>query len=147
MGNKYGKTTLDQARDELMSHVMRCSVLQARMEDRMEWLEDTLAYMGERYPSLNEMELAKLGMIGRQFVQPAIPHGSGNTAHNRPEPTVVTTTGEELTESEAMAGPIEVVRGGVAARLSRAWVGTRRGWRHGSPPPSRVRAPRSGPAR
>ena len=108
MGNKHRKTTLDHARDELMSHVVRCNVLQARMDDRLEWLDDTMAYMGERYPALNEIELAKLEMIGRQFVQPVIPHGKGNTAHNRPEPTVVTTAGEELTESEAMAGPVEV---------------------------------------
>ena len=108
MGRKHNKTTLDHARDELMSHVVRCNVLQARMEDRLEWLDETMDYMAERYPSLNEMALAQLEMIGRQFVQPAIPHGKGNTARNRPEPTVVTTTGEELTESEAMAGPVEV---------------------------------------
>jgi hypothetical protein len=102
---------LDQARDELMSHVMRCNVLQSHMDDRMEWLDETLKYMGERYPSLNEIELAKLGMIGRQFVQPAIPHGTGNTAHNRPEPTLVTTTDEEITESEGLAGPVEVEAG------------------------------------
>jgi hypothetical protein len=91
-----------------MSHVVRCHVLEARMDDRMAWLEDTMEYMAERYPTLNEMELVKLEMIGRQFVQPAIPHGRGNTARNRPEPTVVTTTGEEITEAEAMADGVEV---------------------------------------
>jgi hypothetical protein len=107
----HHKTTLDHARDELMSHVVRCRVLQARMADRLEWLGDTMNYMAERYPSLNELELTRLELIGRQFVKPAIPHGNGNTAHNRPEPTVVTTSGEELPEAEAMAGPVEVVEG------------------------------------
>lgn len=111
MGNNHRKTTLDHARDELMSHVVRCNVLQSRMDDRLEWLDDTMDYMGERYPSLNELELAKLEMIGRQFVQPAIPHGKGNTARNRPEPTVLTTSGEEITEREAMAGPVELEEG------------------------------------
>jgi len=111
LGRKNRETTLDRARDELMSHVVRCNVLEARMGDRLSWLEDTMEYMGERYPSLNRMEFAKLEMIGRQFVQPAIPHGKGNTAHNRPEPTVVTTEGEELPENEvaAIAADVEEV--------------------------------------
>jgi hypothetical protein len=108
---KHRKTTLDRARDELMSHVVRCDVLQVRTDDRLSWLEDTMEYMGERYPSLNRMEFAKLEMIGRQFVQPAIPHGKGNTARNRPEPTVVTTDGEEIPEHEAVAMSADVEAG------------------------------------
>lgn len=92
---------LDRARDELMGHVVRCQVLQARMSDRHTWMDETLDYMRERYPTLNELERAKLDMMGRQFIEPAIPHGSGNTAHNRPEPTVMTTEGEEIAEAEA----------------------------------------------
>lgn len=111
LGKRHQKTTLDRARDELMSHVVRCDVLQARMDDRLSWLDDTMEYMAERYPSLNRMEFAKLEMIGKQFVQPAIPHGKGNTAHNRPEPTVVTTEGEEIPERQAAATSVEVEEG------------------------------------
>lgn len=98
---------LDRARDELMGHVVRCNVLHSRMRDRHEWLDDTMAYMRERFPMLNEMELARLEMIGRQFIEPVIPHGKGNTAQNRPEPTVVTTDGEEIAEKEAAGAETE----------------------------------------
>ncbi len=100
MGSPHQKTLLDQARDELMSHVIRCDVLDARMTDRAEWLDETIEYMRARYPSLNEIDIAQLEMIGKQFIKPAIPHGQGNTAANRPEPTVVTTDGEQGYEED-----------------------------------------------
>ena len=81
-----------------MSHVVRCDVLDARMTDRHEWLDDTLDYMRDRYPSLNDIQLTQLEMIGRQFIKPVIPHGSGNTAQNRPDAVVVTTEGETVAE-------------------------------------------------
>lgn len=90
-----------------MSHVVRCNVLDARMQHRHEWMDDTLEYMRDRYPSLNEIELAKLEMIGRQFIKPAIPHGRGNHASNRPEATVVTSEGEEISEAEVGDVPVE----------------------------------------
>lgn len=100
MGSKYQKTTLDIARDELMSHVIRCDVLDARMTDRTDWLEETLEYMRDRYPTLSEIQLAKLEMMGKQFIKPAIPHGRGNHAANRPEPSIRTTDGEVMSEDE-----------------------------------------------
>lgn len=96
MGNKHRKTDLDKARDELMSHVVRCEVLDAAMEHRMEWLEDTMGFMAERYPQLSDLQLAQLEMMGKQFLRPAIQHGAGNTAANRGEPAQETT--EETTE-------------------------------------------------
>jgi hypothetical protein len=105
LGKKHQTTTLDRARDELMSHVVRCNVLDATMADRNAWLDETMEYMGERYPGLSQLELAQLDMLGRQFIQPAIPHGKGNTAENRPEATVVTEDGETITESEAELQP------------------------------------------
>jgi len=100
LGNNHRKTDLDHARDELMSHVVRCEVLKARMEDREHWLDETMEYMRDRYPSLNDMQLAQLEMVGRQFIKPPIPHGKGNHANNRPEATVVTTEGEEVAEAD-----------------------------------------------
>ena len=105
MGKNHETTTLDRARDELMSHVVRCNVLDARMADRDAWLDETMQYMQERYPGLSQLELAQLEMLGRQFIKPAIPHGKGNSALNRPEATVVTEDGERIAESEAELQP------------------------------------------
>lgn len=80
MGNRHKTTDLDRARDELMSHVIRCEVLEATMEHRVEWLNDTLDYMAERYPQLGDLQMAQLEMMGRQFIKPAIPHGAGKNA-------------------------------------------------------------------
>lgn len=113
MGNKHRKTTLDRARDELMSHVMRCKVLDARMEDRHAWLDDTLEYLRDRHPNLGTLEAAQLELIGRQFIQPAIPHGAGNSALNRPEATVLTVDGHEILESEADAWEEDAAEEGV----------------------------------
>jgi len=66
-----------------MSHVVRCEVLEARSDDRFEWLDDTLDYMADRYPQLGELELAQLELMGRQFLRPVIPHGVGNNALTR----------------------------------------------------------------
>lgn len=98
MGKKHQKTDFDRARDELMSHVVRCEVLDAEMEHRMEWLQDTMDFMAERWPGLTDLQLAQLEMVGKQFIRPAIPHGKGNHAKNRPEPTV---GGAEVKDAEA----------------------------------------------
>jgi len=105
LGKNHETTQLDHARDELMSHVVRCEVLDARMDDRHAWLDDTMEYMRERYPFLNEIEFARLEMMGRRFIEPAIPHGKGNTARNRPEPTVLTADGEHVPESAVSVAP------------------------------------------
>jgi hypothetical protein len=74
---------MDKARDELMSHVVRCDVLEAGMDDRMEWLDDTMKFMAERYPQLGDLQLAQLEMVGRQFLRPPIPYGADHNATNR----------------------------------------------------------------
>jgi hypothetical protein len=83
---RHDATPLTRARDELMSHVIRCEVLEARREDRFEWLDDTIDYMADRYPQLSDLEIAQLELIGRQFLRPVIPHGVGNTALTRETP-------------------------------------------------------------
>ena len=80
---RHDATPLTRARDELMSHVVRCEVLDARHEDRFEWLDDTIDYMADRYPQLGELEIAQLELMGRQFLRPVIPHGAGNNALTR----------------------------------------------------------------
>ena len=83
MGSKHKTTLLDRARDELFSHVIRCEVLEAHMDDRKDWLDDTMDFMAHRYPQLNEIELAQLEVMGQRFIKPAIPHGAEATAANR----------------------------------------------------------------
>jgi len=82
---KHKTTVLDRARDELMSHVVRCDVFDAEMGHRKEWLDDTIDYMAERYPQLSEIQVAKLEIMGKHFIKPAIPHGRGHSARTRDE--------------------------------------------------------------
>lgn len=84
-----------------MSHVVRCDVLEASMEHRMEWLEDTLAFMAERYPQLSDLHMAQLEMMGRQFVKPAIPHGAGKNAQTIDRTALPEPEGDEPVADEA----------------------------------------------
>jgi len=72
----------DRARDELFSHINRCRVLQASPEDQMRWMNETISYMGERYPDLTDTDLHDLYSIGIHFCKPAIPHGAENTMNS-----------------------------------------------------------------
>ncbi len=67
---------LDRARDELFSHINRCGVLQAEADDQVHWMDETIDYIGERYPDLTDLDLAQLRDIGMRFCKPAIPHGT-----------------------------------------------------------------------
>lgn len=66
---------MDRARDELFSHINRCDVLQAAPDDQTQWMDETIEYLGERYPDLGSSDLAALHTVGMRFCQPAIPHG------------------------------------------------------------------------
>jgi hypothetical protein len=105
---KHKTTVLERARDELMSHVIRCDVFDAEMGHRTEWLDETIDYMAERYPQLTEIQVAKLEIMGKQFIKPAIPHGRGHSARTRDEnlsEMVKAEIGETVTEPTA--GPVE----------------------------------------
>lgn len=65
-------TELDDARNELFSHIHRCGVMQATEEQQVEWMKDTIEFLGERYPSLTEKELKELEGIGLRFCRPVI---------------------------------------------------------------------------
>jgi hypothetical protein len=73
---KQSRTDFDVARDELMSHIHRCGVLQAAHDQQVIWLEDTMQYLGERYPGLSKEQLGQLHQIGLRFCQPVIFNGS-----------------------------------------------------------------------
>ena len=66
---------MDRARDELFSHINRCGVLQAEQNDQSHWMDETIDYIGERYPDLTENDLRDLHGVGMRFCQPAITYG------------------------------------------------------------------------
>jgi len=63
---------LDEARNELFSHIHRCGVLSATDEQQVEWMKDTVEFLSERYPSLKEKEIKELEGIGLRFCRPVI---------------------------------------------------------------------------
>ena len=65
-------TAVDEARNELFSHIHRCGVLGATEEQQVEWMKDTIEFLSERYPSLKEKELKELEGIGLRFCRPVI---------------------------------------------------------------------------
>lgn len=71
---------MDRARDELFSHINRCGVLQASADDQKVWMQETIDYLAERYPDLDDVDLDALFQVGMRFCRPAIPHGADNTA-------------------------------------------------------------------
>jgi hypothetical protein len=104
MGSKHKTTLLDRARDELFSHVIRCEVLEAHMDDRKDWLADTMDFMAHRYPQLSEIQLAQLEVMGQRFIKPAIPHGSGSNAVNRTDWQKAIPVVEPAPEADTPAG-------------------------------------------
>ena len=67
-----GPTSVDQARDELFSHILRCGVTEAEPEHQKEWMDDTMQYLAERYPDLSETELAQVRVLGERFCKPIV---------------------------------------------------------------------------
>ena len=59
-----------EARDELFQQIMQCGVIGCHAEDQREWFDATLAYLGGRYPELNEHQVKELRKLGERFAQP-----------------------------------------------------------------------------
>ena len=72
-------TPFEQARDELFQHVIRCGVLQAAPEHQIEWFDDTMAYLEDRYPELEDGQLSELRTLGLRFCQPPKPMAPSET--------------------------------------------------------------------
>jgi hypothetical protein len=77
---KHERTALDRARDELFSHINRCGVLEASLDQQQEWMDDTMKFLEERYPDLNGTELKQLEELGMRYCKPVIRHGKEHTA-------------------------------------------------------------------
>lgn len=67
-----GPTVVDQARDELFSHILRCGVLEAEPEHQKEWMDDTMQYIAERYADLGEAGIAQVRVLGERFCKPVV---------------------------------------------------------------------------
>jgi hypothetical protein len=83
--NRHRKGTFDRARDELFSHIHRCEVIGATEEQQAEWMEETIQYLGERFPDLNDDELKQLSELGMRFCQPIVPHGRERSTESHDE--------------------------------------------------------------
>lgn len=80
--NPSVSSSLDQARDELFSHILRCGVIEAELEQQKDWLDDTMQYLGERYADLDEEQLAQVRLLGERFCRPVTrnPEVAGSSA-------------------------------------------------------------------
>jgi hypothetical protein len=72
------ESVADRARNELFSAIRQCGVIDAAEDDQVEWMDDTIRFLAERYPELTPEELEQLKLTGLRFCQPVIPHGSQN---------------------------------------------------------------------
>lgn len=63
-------SVLDQARDELFSHILRCGVIEAEPDQQKDWMDDTMQYVAERYPDLDEEQLTQVRLLGERFCRP-----------------------------------------------------------------------------
>ncbi len=79
---------MDRARDELFSHMNRCGVLKAIDDDQSHWMDETIEYIGERYPDLTDGDMLELRDIGIRFCKPAIPHGADSRPNSLEDATV-----------------------------------------------------------
>ena len=98
---------MDRARDELFSHIHRCGVLQASVDDQDSWMTETIEYLAERYPDLTVSELAQLKTVGLRFCQPVISRLKKEEPAEAPEADEASTegaNGEAAVEVTAEAG-------------------------------------------
>ncbi len=103
---------MERARDELFSHINRCGVLQAEDEDQKNWMDETIDYIGERYPDLSDADLKDLYAVGLRFCKPAVRRTTRTAApaeaETAPTDAEATATPETTTATppEAAATPV-----------------------------------------
>ncbi len=79
------KSSFENARDELFRVIRECGVIGAHPDDQVAWMDETVAFMAERYPDLGESDLKNLRELGLRFCQPVIPHGREHAPHSNEE--------------------------------------------------------------
>ena len=90
----------------MFSHIQRCGVLQAQAADQHEWLKDTMDYLADRYPDLTDGQLATVELMGRRYLEPAVPHGAATRANNRDAWSFEAESDENLQDSAALAATV-----------------------------------------
>lgn len=58
---------LEEARDELFSHILRSGVIGAPHEQQREWLGETIGYLADRYPELSPEHIDLLREAADRF--------------------------------------------------------------------------------
>ncbi len=64
----------DKARDELLSHIIHCGVLQAEPQHQKDWFDDTMEYVAERYATLSDDQLDTIRALGERYCRPVKRH-------------------------------------------------------------------------
>ena len=64
----------DKARDELLSHIIHCGVLQAEPQHQKDWFDDTIEYVAERYATLSDDQLDTIRALGERYCRPVKRH-------------------------------------------------------------------------
>lgn len=100
--SRNSEKEFDRARDDLFSHIHRCGVLRAEQDQQIAWLDDTVEYMAECYPSLTREELGELRTIGLRFCSPVISNVQPEEVPSD-EPVEVDEAVEEAAGTEAAA--------------------------------------------
>lgn len=106
-----------QARDELFSHINRCGVLNATDDDMTVWMNETIDYIGERYPDLVDPDLQELHAVGVRFCQPAINNvpvqrevvDEADTTSDEAEVSVSAVVEEPVPEGSSASSPTAAV--------------------------------------
>ena len=70
--NEGKSEDFDGARNELFNHIHRCGVIRATGDQQVEWMDETIEYMAECYPSLSREQLGELRTMGLRFCRPVI---------------------------------------------------------------------------
>lgn len=81
--DKNKTSVFESARNELLSQIKHCGVLEATDDQRDKWFKDTMDYLIKRYPGIGQEQLTELEQLGRRYCRPVIAYGSGNDATNR----------------------------------------------------------------
>lgn len=72
---KGGPSLFTRARNELMSQIQHCGVLEATDEQRDAWFKETMDYLASRYSGITQDELSRLQEIGQRYCKPVIAYG------------------------------------------------------------------------
>ena len=61
-----------EAQEELISHLLRSNVTEVAPAMQRAWLEDTIAYLGDRYPNLSGAALRRLRALADGYLADGI---------------------------------------------------------------------------